>query len=241
MNLISSLKLYGLTEKEAVVYMANLELGSASAYRIGQKTSFPRSTCYEVLDSLQAKGLISGYLKKGKKHFNAEDPRLILAYNQNKLQNFENLLPQLLARYKTNKEQPVVRLFTGLEQTKLIFEQMLSEADKLEAIGSIGDLFEKLGEYVPTFVERRIKQKIPIRALMPDTSASRERQKIQQENLMIIRLLPPSYQHHGFMFIWRNKLALLSLQEDILALVIESGEVSHMQQTIFEYLWDSLE
>ena len=57
MNYIQDLQQIGLTEKEAKVYLAALELGEKAVQVIAQKAGVNRATTYFILESLIEKGL----------------------------------------------------------------------------------------------------------------------------------------------------------------------------------------
>ena len=64
MKLEKVLENYGLTKKQALLYITCLELGSASVYKIAKKANLSRSTCYEVLEILREKKLVTIFQKK---------------------------------------------------------------------------------------------------------------------------------------------------------------------------------
>lgn len=72
-----SLKNLDLSEKEAVVYLASLELGSSTIQEIAKKSQISRSTAYEVIESLIKKGLMSSLTKGKKKYFSAAAPETL--------------------------------------------------------------------------------------------------------------------------------------------------------------------
>ena len=49
----------GLSEKEAKVYLAAMELGQAPVQKIAQKAKVNRATTYVILEGLQKKGVIT--------------------------------------------------------------------------------------------------------------------------------------------------------------------------------------
>ena len=53
----------GLSERESSVYLALLELGQTTTGPLSKKSSIPNSKIYEVLNSLEEKGLVSWVLK----------------------------------------------------------------------------------------------------------------------------------------------------------------------------------
>ena len=72
------LRKLGLTEKEVRVYLASLELGPSSVLNIAQKTGLARPTTYEIVKSLENKGLFAETKQKKKRYFVAQSPERIL-------------------------------------------------------------------------------------------------------------------------------------------------------------------
>lgn len=67
----------GLTEKEAKVYLACLELGPQPVSEIAKKARINRVTAYDILEKLLKKGLVNFVTKEKIKFFNATDPRIV--------------------------------------------------------------------------------------------------------------------------------------------------------------------
>ncbi|USN54328.1 MAG: hypothetical protein H6765_07295 [Candidatus Peribacteria bacterium] len=57
-KLIAVLKRYGLSEKEAKIYLTTLELGSAPASTIGRRAGIKRVTAYALLQDLKRKQIV---------------------------------------------------------------------------------------------------------------------------------------------------------------------------------------
>ena len=83
----------GLTENEAKVYLACLELGTTTVLKINRQTGIKRATIYLLLDALQKKGLIKKVPKKSTTLYAAEDPKKILYKLEENLRDFKDLLP----------------------------------------------------------------------------------------------------------------------------------------------------
>lgn len=83
MEIVDVLKTAGLDEKEAQVYLGLLELGTASVQLIASKAGLKRPTTYLILDSLQAKGMVSIIPRAKKALYTAESPEKIIGDLQN--------------------------------------------------------------------------------------------------------------------------------------------------------------
>jgi len=239
MDLEKILENYGLEEKQARVYLACLELGSATAYKLAQKTSLPRSTCYEITRVLQDKALISVFYKNKVKYFAAEDPRKTIDTAKEKIEQFEKALPRFNAVFNVAKEKPKVRFYEGAAGMKTILKEILGEAEELSGFSSSEDLILILGDYWPDFIKQRVKKKIHVRTLLRDSEKARERLVTGPQELRTVKIIPAQYEHHGLTFIWTGKIAMFSFGKETNALVIESKELSQMQKAMFDLIWDS--
>lgn len=232
---------YGLNEKQASVLLACLELGSGSVQQIAQKAGLPRSTVYETLEILREQGFVSTFLKKKIRHFSAEEPERMVRIAEQKAEAIQAALPQLEALVGKNRKRPTVRFYQGNEQMKLIFEEILNEADAFISFGSIDDLFREMGDYWNEFVCRRVKLKIPARVILADSPLARERQRLGPKELRTVKIVIAERAFHGVMLIWKNKISMFSFIEDYVAVVIESLQLADMQRAMFEHLWERTE
>jgi sugar-specific transcriptional regulator TrmB len=238
MNLEKVLENYGLTEKQAKIYLACLELGSASVQKISRKAGIARSTCYEILESINLLGLVSKFQKKKIINFNAEAPRQLIRLTQNKASLLEEVLPEFDARYGEARVRPTVRFYEGKTGMKLILEEILQDNPKeVFTFGAAEDLFATLDRDFPEFVKRRIKHKILARVILRDSEKARERQRLGQQELREVRIIPARHEYHGSVFVWAKKIAMFSYKPDLVALVIESDELARLQRIMFELVW----
>lgn len=115
----------GLTNAEIKVYLALLELGTATAGPIIEKSGLQSSVVHMTLAKLADKGLVSS-VKEGKRsHYQAANPKHIAEYIEEKKERFENLLPQLLAKRAMAKEKPEVTVFRGTKGIRELMYELL--------------------------------------------------------------------------------------------------------------------
>lgn len=240
MQLEKALAEYGLKEKEARVYLAALQVGSGSVLRISQKAGLARSTTDITLKSLRNKGLVSAFRKSSGHYYSAEDPHKIVSTLKSKTETIERSLPKLLALYGESMVRPTVRFYEGKRGIALILDEILDEARELLSFGSAEDLFETV-ESFPVFVDKRVRAKIPIKVILTDSEKARERQGLGPTQLREVRIIGPEYSHHGVFYIWRNKVAMFSLKQEISVVLIESKELTQLQRNLFMALWDKCE
>ncbi|MCX6712822.1 MAG: helix-turn-helix domain-containing protein, partial [Candidatus Vogelbacteria bacterium] len=80
MPLEQYLQAIGLSDKEAKVYLANLQLGPSPIQDISRQSGLKRSTVYEIVKTLKDKGLIQTTQHDKKKLFIAEEPANLALY-----------------------------------------------------------------------------------------------------------------------------------------------------------------
>lgn len=232
-----ALQQFGLSGKQADVYLAVLELGSSTVAKIAEKAGIPRPTCYDVLTSLIKEGVVSIFLQKRTRHFSAEDPKKIAALAKERAMDIEDVLPQLNAIYGLAKSRPTVRFYQGQEGMKQVFKEMLTDKKDILAFNSADSLFKCLGDYWPKFIQQRIKSRIVVHAILCDSPKARERQFLGPKELRIVKLIPPNFSHHGAIFVFGSKIALFSFIKDHHAVIIESKVLAEAQRSALNYIW----
>src|ERR1700689_5744541 len=112
--MLKELQDIGLSEKEARVYLASLELGRTTAEKLAKHAKVNRSTTYVQIESLMKKGLMSTYEEDKKTYFAPESPELLkrlLSKQRDELQSKErdlsSILPALLQQFEGAGERPV--------------------------------------------------------------------------------------------------------------------------------------
>ncbi len=99
------LEFFGLTDTEAQIYLALLNLGPSTATTIAKKANIHRRSVYDTTTRLIKKGIIGYIIKNNRKYFEAVDPERLLEIIKEKEQAINNILPQLKAKYQTTIEK----------------------------------------------------------------------------------------------------------------------------------------
>lgn len=239
MNLETVLTEYGLKQTHTSIYLSALELGSAPVLQIARKCGMARSTCEAVLESLNRKGFVSSFKKKNVRYFTAEDPHRVIRNAKQKANLLEESLPQFMALYGQSTTKPSVRFYSGKLGMQIIMNEVLDEAKELLAISAAEEMFATLEPFTK-FVQQRIARKIPIKVILKNTPKAAERKQLGVKELRQVKILPANFDYQSMMYLWKNKIAMLSFGNDLSALVIESKEISQMQKAMFYSLWETL-
>jgi sugar-specific transcriptional regulator TrmB len=242
--LIATLKQLGLSENEAKVYLAALELGQATVQGLAKKSAVKRTTVYTALEGLKEKGLVSQTKKDKKTFFAAESPENLVRLSWQHYQQIKKSLPELKSIYNTSDTKPKVMFYEGREGYISVYENILKDEPKeLLAIVSYDDFCRHLDyQYEQEWIERRIEKKITLRWLDFRTPKTEAMKKEGRKALREIRFLPKDFSFTSSMFIYENKLILMSgKQKEFMAVVIENTEFSQMFKQSFEMLWQQMD
>ena len=119
---LKNLTEFGLSEKEAKIYVSLLELGEATAFEISSQSGINRSSTYVVLEALGKKGLVGLSGDKKVRRYIAVSPEAIAQMSRATAKkhgqiesNIKSILPELNALNKNLVQKPKVRVFDGLE------------------------------------------------------------------------------------------------------------------------------
>lgn len=120
----------GLSEKEAKIYLALLQVDSSSIQDLAEKTGINRTTVYPVLESLEKKGLVSETHVGKKVFYVAAPPERLETYVERqrvlfeeKAKRLEDIIPQIKSIQREQGERPVVKYFEGRDGTISAFEE----------------------------------------------------------------------------------------------------------------------
>lgn len=243
-SLIEKLESFGLSTKEAQVYISLLELGTAVVSEVAKKAQIKRSTAYVLLESLVNHGLVSISERKNIRLYTPAPPERIVDMAEDYVKKYTELvglahtvLPELKSMYVGVGPKPKVQFFEGLQGIKTAYEDTLTAQETIRAYASIENMHAALPNYFPEYYKRRASKGIKIRAIFPDTDEAEERIKHNSEESRDTRLVPrDSFAFSPEINIYDNKIVFMSLLEKF-ALIIESKELSDAFKKAFELSW----
>ena len=242
MHLIEHLEKFGLTTKQAKVYLACLELGGAGASDISRKAKIRRTTCYHLLQDLTLKGLVSRSKRKDSGFFVAEDPRILEEHAKERLISISQVLPQLQAVHNVLPDKPKISFYEGWEGAKVIYEDTLNSSapgDTLFNYTGYEDYFNYMPRsYSMDYVVRRVRKKIRTKIIAPDSLEAKNLQKRGPQELREMRIVPKEHWNAtADIHVYKNKVGIVSFKENFMSVLIESAEIAELQKAAFDLMW----
>ncbi|KKT62308.1 MAG: Transcriptional regulator, TrmB [Candidatus Giovannonibacteria bacterium GW2011_GWB1_45_9b] len=233
----------GLSENEAKIYLALLELGKGTVSEITRKANLNRTTGYDVLGGLVGRGLVSVSGKEPKQEYIAESPdkiEALLKYkigeDERNLKEIKNILPELKSLHNI-AGRPKVRFYEGTQGLIDVYEDTLTSTEPIRAYANVDDMHKALSNYFPKYYERRAGKGISIRAIIPKNAMGEERASKDKEELRESALIPPDkFYFSPEINIYDNKVMIASWREK-LGIIIESAEIADAMKKIYELSW----
>ncbi|MBU2541991.1 TrmB family transcriptional regulator [Patescibacteria group bacterium] len=249
---INILKKLGFSDKEAKIYLALLRLGPSSVRKLAEISEINRGTAYDILKSLQDKGIVSYYNKDTKQYFVAENPEKLhdlVKKQQDELSSVDSqlgkMISELHALHNKGGHRPVARYYEKNEINKIL-EDVLATCEDSEdpSAGAQGKLYriysaegmrEYLYESFPTFSDVRIAKGIGVKVIAIGEGG-------ELRGLDERKWLKTEEDTSTYIIIYPGKTAYISLnaKNEPVGVVIENDGVCKTQKIIFDNLWSSL-
>lgn len=243
--LVRDLAKLGLSEKEASVYLASLELGPASAQVIARKADVNRATTYVMIESLLQRGLMTTFEKGKKTMFTAEKPERLhrIVHHERDAVNekedtIKRILPELEAILVAAGERPKVSFYEGEEglgaMREKIFETRIDHIDDVVAYDDLSHLINS--ESQKRHNERLMKRKISGRVIYTK-EAEPALPSVKDARWQYRRLPKKMFDFHGEFVVYGHIIAMTAMKGKLIGVIIESKEMALMAKSIFMLAW----
>jgi len=243
--MLNQLKNLGLTENEAKVYLAMLELGPAAVLEISAKAGVNRPTAYVQIESLKKMGLVSTQSKGNKTLFVAESPsqlEFILDKEQKLLesrkQELASVLPDLTSMFNLSDSKPIVRYFEGKEGlVKMQDEFLKKKPNEIVGITSFDDVLKVFPRQFESYTPERVKRKIHSRVIYTSSEGpflAESDQKMLRQSKYV---KPGDLPFNADITIFGDAVAIAALKGKLYGAIIEHQEIANSFKGLFEFAW----
>lgn len=246
-SILTQLEALGLSENEVKVFLASLELGSATAQELAAKAAVVRPTAYVAIGGLTKRGLMSSFIKGKKKYFTAEKPSKLLKLVQEekkKLADHEEklkrVMPELEALISLSADKPEVKYYEGLEglsrMQEMVFE---SKAQSIDIIGSA----EVVRNVVPEdsrilYLAKLKKNNVKGRYLVLTNGGKFTKPQIVSSNWQF-KTLKSKPMISGEVAVFGDYVSLISYQDKPYGFLVKSKDISDLVSLMFNLGWGS--
>lgn len=241
MEIADVLKQIGLNEKQANVYLALLELGTATVHPIATKAGIKRPTCYLILEELQAKGLVSVVPRAKKALFTAENPEKLISDLNKKQELVKRFLPNMLALYNKKIDKPGVLLYEGKEAVREVYEKILN-AKEVNFFCTIRDRINFYPDFPKRILQKTVNKEIKMRELLTQSAKDIEFAKtMHHSEFYEHRFAPKGWEFLTDNVLFDGNVVFFSYEPYIFAVQIQSKGIYQSLKTLFDLAWQSSE
>jgi len=231
------LREFGLSNTEAKVYLALIELNNSQVGEITKKSGVNRTNVYDALERLIEKGLVSYVTENNKKVFEAVNPERFRLVVEEKQEKLLHLVKELNEKCSKNKQEESATILRGKNGVKSVYEDMLKEKKPIYIHGATGKFKERFPFYQQHWNDQRFKLKIPLKIIWSER-VRKDRKKDIHLRIVDMRFLPDSYDFPSMTITYSDKVATIVWTETPFAFVIKSKEAVKSSLTYFNLLWN---
>lgn len=229
----------GLSDKEAKVYLALIEVDDESVLSLARRTLINRTTIYPVLQMLIRKGLVSETQKGVKTHYRAEPPeRLESVLERRKIEIDEQVkrlaevVPRLRSQMKGGSK-PVVKYYEGKQGVLSAMDDFFG-ADSTEG-ETIHMIYNRdLLEARFTEDERNRYKNIRLSAGLKTVSIYKSSKEFPDHPMSVRRRLSADVDIKADIAVFRNRVRIITLGENVTNLLIEHPDIADTLRAIIE-------
>ena len=244
---LEELKELGLSNGQVKVYVAILELGSASINAIHEKTGFERRAIYDIINKLIERGLISYTLEQGKRTYQCTSPRILQEEIEKKtwsLKSLKNKLPSISEMYNLAKPKIRAEIYRGNNAMRTLLDEAL-DYPATYWIGGNSGVETNTGDEMKRWFKKWTTRRVELKRFMYDlvdygTSledfAPKDLKKHKKFYYKYCEL-PKELRSPMVIIIFGNKVAQVLWSKQSFAFVLESEEIKESFMKYFYYFW----
>ncbi len=238
-KIYSVLHSIGFNSNEIHVYLNLLSSGKASPSEVSKTTQIHRSNTYDILEKLHEKGIVDKSVENDKKYFSPIDPDDLLDYLKQKERELESIIPEMNKLQNTKVETERVFLSEGMNSVKNILNHLLDYNSPISSYGIPKESIEILGGFIEEFHRKRIKRKIPFRAVYDSKSISYVK-KLNKMDFTEARFYPLKHPQVSTI-VCSDRVITIIWNSPITVINILSERVAETYSDYFEILWKESE
>jgi len=236
-EIINILGEFGLSDKEAKVYLALLELGQSNVTRLANRSEINRITTYHILESLLLKGIVKSIKKDRIQNFLAVEPKILISLLKEKENKLRSILPELESKIILVGKKPYIELYEGKKGITSMLDVLIDNSkNEVLAYGNF-KIVEKSIEYQSLHWRKtRLLKNIKMKAITDNIEADFI-QDSKWKKLTEFKILKALGKTSTWTFISDKMVVILTAKKELTGVLLENEEIADTQRVLFETLW----
>lgn len=231
----------GLNEKEAVLYLASIQIGPTSILKLAKAAKIHRTIVYQLIDDLLQKGVFRVTVDGKRKLYVAVEPKQLLGYLKLKETMFKEFLPELNALSNLDWYKPKILYFEGREELRELFKTGLqAESKHMYSFFPSKYMAELFGKReMEQIIAARVQRKINVKTLRSSLSEeSFEGSEETVKALREVRYIPHEKELSMGLVIFDDTVNIFSPIKENYGIQIQSKSFAEFMKYFFEVLWN---
>lgn len=240
-EILKRLEDFGLSDKEARVYLALLPRRDTGTSVLIRATGLHGQFVYDALKRLEELGLAKHAVQNGRKKFSANTPNRIVSLIEEKRLAAQSIVKELQNRFAGAREQDF-EVFQG--EAAFIAHQydLLHRADPgseaLVIAGPTERFLSTFGTEAEVYEQERIEKGVTVRYLGAEVQRGPLTVMEKWRKLWTFRLLPGHSTGLVDTDIWPDNITFNIFGNPVLSFTITSREIAAGYKEFFESLWN---
>ena len=237
----------GLDEVEAKAYYTLLTNGALTILDLSTKAGLKRTNLYNILVSLEKKGLVKKVTDTKSTKYFPNSPREVqnlLDIKETQINTakntFEILLSNLQSQYSLVSHKPVVTYLEGLGGLQKLYDDINDTGKDICLIRSTFDDKRKdvdglISKQLTAQVKRNIHAKVvgPVEGDAKEVYLKYDKVRLVEERF--ISKFP--FNLPAQILLYGNKTAIATIRKDIIITVIDNADISNTFRVLFDFVW----
>jgi len=226
----------GFSKNEAKAYLALLELGSATAGQVAEKSKVHRTNIYDALERMLERGVVSYTMVANVKYFQATPPQNLFRLLEEKREQLKNVLPELLLKIQLSEKKSEAHIFEGVRAFVDIITNFLSYNDPILVYGIPKEAPIMMKTSLPHFHKKRMDQKIPIKHIYNHDAKDRVK-LINKMPYTEARSLPQRFDSKVQTVVCGDEVVITVWAPPVISIKIINSKMADAYKKYFEILW----
>lgn len=237
----------GISQKAVKVYLACLEMGTATVHEIASKADLKRTTVYHLVDELKEFGLINENIKKGKTIIIPENPHILDSISEDKLRqakiNSEKIntaIPSLMGIYNLPSNKPKVKFYEGIEGIKKVYHNIFMDGHDIYGFSDYDKMLSTMDpKYMFDLAKKRASKNIFFYNIAMPSKWNKKIMGLNKKDKREIKIIK-NVKFETEINIYGNKVAIISFKKPYSGIIMEDKAISQTHLSLWKALWATL-
>ena len=229
-----------LSKNEISIYLFLLNNWNTNISEISKKTWINRPSIYSTIPNMIESGLLIEVLKWKRKHYSAQNPKILKTYLNQIEKDFDFIYEELEENYKKRKKRPILQSLDWKKWIKYIFADIVKTLKKWDIYyrySSRKNIDKRW--YLPENYKKIRDEKLLERFVITNDYLNKNQPKKVRKESVIIPKSFDLFEDDILKIIYKNKVAIIDYNSNQW-FIIENPLFANFERKLFKLLFKFL-